>query len=82
MSYLLFRGTGTGTERCFGRSGSCMFQTPMRQDPDNRKAGNAVESAEADPNLGYSRADRFEPGGARFEFTLQCVFEDKLKLEL
>ena len=33
-------------------------------------------------NLDYSRSDRFEPGGARFEFTLQRVFEDKLKLEL
>jgi len=33
-------------------------------------------------SLDYPRADRFEPGGAPFEFTLQCVFEDKLKLEL
>jgi len=33
-------------------------------------------------SLDYSRSDRFEQYGARFEFTLQCVFEDKLKLEL
>ena len=30
-------------------------------------------------SLDYPRADRFEHGGARFEVTLQCVFEDKLR---
>jgi len=43
---------------------------------------SSIEARLKAAGLDYSRADRFEHGGARFEVTLQCVFEDKLKLEL